>query len=168
MSETPSIYNWTKNGLPWKWVYSPSTRPLTLAPGQEIKYSEHVHPEGILAHAIAAFDSPNCGIRLWADPDLDTARTQTIINTILGGGYSPNRIWWASVPPTTLPGIYTLNLVREVPWLNFVEFYIFNDDTVPHTFISGGYTMAVLINKRPTPADQELLEVVKKQKGVIV
>ncbi len=162
VSETPSITNWIENKFPWRWVYSPKMKPVEIPAGKEIKFSDKKHPEGILAHAIAAFDSPNCGIRVRADPGLDTGRTQTISNTVLGGGYIPNRIWWASIPPITLPGIYTLNLVREVPWMNFIEFYVFNADTVSHTFISGGYTMAVLLNERPIPA----LGVVKKQKGV--
>ncbi len=162
MSEAPSITNWIENKLPWKWVYSPVTKRILIPAGKEILFKKHIHPEGVLAHAIGAFDSPNCGMRLRAAPDLDTGRTRTIANTVLGGGYIPNRIWWASIPPTTLPGIYMLNLVREVPWMKFIEFYMFNADTVPHTFISGGYTMAVLLNERPIPA----LEVVKKQKGV--
>ncbi len=160
------IANWVENKLPWKWVYSPVLKSRTLAPGEEIKFSQHKHPEGMLTHAIVAFDSPQCGIRLKADPDLDTGRTQTINTMILSGGYTPTRTAWASIPPTTPQGIYILKYVSETPWLNFLESYIFNNDTIPHRYISGGYVMAVLTKERPEPADEAILELIKEKQRI--
>jgi len=139
---------------------------IVISAGQEILFKKHTHPEGVLTHGIAAFDSPNCGMRIRADPDLDTARTQTIATTILGGGYTPNNILWATISPTTLSGLYSINLVRALPWLNFIEFFMFNTDTVDHAFITGGYILAVLTEERPEPADKAILRLLKEKKGM--
>jgi len=156
------ITSWIENKLPWKWVYSPATTVLTIPANGEIQYSKHTHPEGVLTHAISAFDSPLCGIRIRTEPSLDTQRTQIINTAVLGGGYSPNIVGWASMPPTTLPGNYVMQLVRAVPWMNFIEFHMFNNDTVPHRFLIGGYTMAVLLKERPESDTRKLIRLMEE------
>jgi len=156
------ITSWIENELPWKWVYSPATTIITIPANSEIPYSKHIHPEGVLTHAIAAFDSPLCGIRIRTEPSLDTQRTQIINTMALGGGYIPNIVGWASMPPTTLPGNYVMQFVRAVPWMDFIEFYMFNNDTVPRRFLIGGYTMAVLLQKRPESDTKKLIRLLEE------
>ncbi|GAG76128.1 unnamed protein product, partial [marine sediment metagenome] len=88
--------------------------------------------------------------------------TQTINNTVLGGGYTPNVVGWASMPPTTLPGNYVMQIVRPTVWLNFIEFHLFNIDTVPHRFLAGGYTMAVLLKPRPESDTKKLIRLMEE------
>ena len=144
------ITSWIENGLDWKWVYAPSTTIIDIPADSQVLYNEHKHPEGALTQGIAAFDSPLCGIRVVSDPlQLDTGSTQSINISIIGGGSRTNVVAWASVPPTTPPGIYVYQLVRAVPWEQKIQFWLFNNDTLPHRFLIGGYTMAVLLRPRP-------------------
>jgi len=140
------ITNWLDNRLAWKWVYAPSTSIIEVPANGQVLYNEHRHPEGTLTQGIAAFDSPFCGIRVVCDSlGLDTGSTQSISNTIVGGGTRPNIVAWASVPPITGAGIYVYQLVRPVVWIEKIQFWLFNNDSLPHRFLSGGYTMAVLL-----------------------
>ena len=157
------ITSWIENKLEWKWVYSPATHIITIPANGEILYSRHVHPEGVLTHGIAAFDSPLCGYRVRTEPSLDTQRTQMINTAILGGGYTSNIVGWASIPPTTLSGNYVMQLVRATPWMEFIEFYMFNYDTVPHRFLIGGYTMAVLLKERPESDTKKLIRLLEEK-----
>jgi len=167
LSSVPSlISSWIERKLSWKWVYSPTQKPLVIPAGKEIRIRRHDHPEGVLTHALGVFDSPACGVRLRAEPTLDTMRTQTISTVLQGGGYRTNMVAWVSIPPTTPPGIYIMNYVREVPWTNFVEFWVYNTDSVPHRLILGGYVLAVLLSERDEPADEALLDLIKKQQGM--
>ena len=144
------ITSWIENGLDWKWVYAPTKSVVTIPANGQVLYNEHRHPEGALTHGIAAFDSPYCGIGVVCDSlDLDTGSTQTISTTLIGGGSRVNVVAWASVPPTTSSGVYVSQLVRAVPWIDKIEFWFYNTDSLPHRFLIGGYTLAVLLKKRP-------------------
>lgn len=144
------ITSWIENGLDWKWVYAPSTTIIEIPANSQVLYNEHRHPEGALTQGIAAFDSPFCGIRVVSEElNLDTGSTQTINNSLIGGGSRVNVVAWASVPPTTPPGVYVYQLVRAVPWEIEIQFWLFNNDSLPHRFLAGGYTMAVLLRPRP-------------------
>lgn len=150
------ITSWIEHNLDWKWVYAPSTTIITVPANGQVMYNEHRHPEGALTQGIAAFDSPYCGIRVVSESlDLDTGSTQSISNTLLGGGSRTNVVAWASVPPTTVAGVYVYQLVRAVPWEDKIQFWFFNNDSLPHRFLSGGYTMAVLLKPRPSWATSE-------------
>ncbi len=143
------ITSWLEKRLPWKWVYAPAKGIVTIPAKSEVQYSEHLHPEGTLTQGVAAFDSPYCGIRVKCDSlGLDTGSTQTISNTLVGGGSRVNIVAWASVPPTTGAGVYVYQLVRPTPWVEKIEFLLFNTDSLPHRFLAGGYTMAVLLQGR--------------------
>jgi len=159
------IASWIERKLPWKWVYSPTQKILTIKAGEEIMIRRHDHPEGVLTHALGVFDSPKCGIRLRAEPALDTMRTQTISTVLEGGGYRTNMVAWVSIPPTTPAGIYIMNYVREVPWTKFIEFWAYNTDSVPHRLLLGGYVLAVLLSERGEPADEALLDLIREQQG---
>jgi len=158
---SPLIADWIKNKLRWRYIYSPVFRPTTLSPGQMLRISEHRHPEGVFVLGGAAFDSPMCGVRLEAAPRLDTERNFTL-NTIIGTGLtSPNVGYWVAMPPTTPPGVYVLHVFKEWDWLDFFRLYVYNNDTVPHTYLFGGYTLAVLLKPRPKPSreiEEEILE----------
>ncbi len=143
------ITSWLAERLPWKWVYAPETSIIEIPANSQVLYNEHKHPEGTLNHGIAAFDSPFCGIRVVCDSlGLDTGTTQSITNTMLGGGTRPNIVAWASVPPITGAGIYVSQLVRPVVWIEKIQFWLFNNDSLPHRFLTGGYTMAVTLGQR--------------------
>lgn len=173
---SPLIADWIENKLSWKYVYSPTVNPRTIAAHEMALYHKHVYPEGIFIGGTGAFSSPLCGFRLRADPDLDTERTLTIKYATGFGGTFPNVNTWASIPPTTPPGIYVGNIAKEWPWLNFLEISVFNNDTVEHHFIEGVYTLAVLSKPRPTPSleiqqqilesQQKLLNLVKAGRGL--
>ena len=150
------ITSWIENGPDWNWVYAPSTTVIEIPADSQVLYNEHKHPEGTLTHGIAAFDSPFCGIRVVCDSlGLDTGSAQTISVSLIGGGSRPNIVAWSSVPPTTPAGVYVYQLVRPVPWEDKIQFWLFNNDSLPHRFLTGGYTMAVLLRPRPLWASSE-------------
>ena len=66
------------------------------------------------------------------------------------------------MPPATLPGNYVIQLVRAVPWLEFIEFHLFNNDTVPRRFLTGGYTMGALLNERPESDTKKLVRLLEE------
>ena len=66
------------------------------------------------------------------------------------------------MPPNTLPGNYVMQIVRPTVWLNFIEFHLFNIDTVPHRFLIGGYTMTVLLEERPESDAKKLIRLLEE------
>lgn len=160
---SPLIADWIKQGLKWRYSYFTRAVPYTLAPGEMYKIHEYKQIEGIFIDGNIAFDSPDCGMRLRAAPNLDTARTH-LIRTYMLGATRPNVAFWAEIPPSTPPGVYMITVKKEWPWFNYFEIYIFNDDVVPHTFLGGGYTSALLEQSR-SKIDEELLAKIKEAQG---
>jgi hypothetical protein len=132
-----------------------------------IKVTEHKFPEGVFIMGGVGFDSSMCGIRMEAGPNLDTERTFTIGTLILMNVVSPNVAYWVSVPPTAPVGFYTLFVPKEWAWTEFFRLWIYNDDTVEHTCLGGGYTLAVLEKARPASSRETLEAILKSQEELV-
>ena len=143
--------DWIKNKWEWMHVYAPKMKPTILKPKEMLKISTHKHPEGVLISGEAAFDSPMCGVRIRAEPGLDTARTFVLNYLIASGLTEPNNLIFTAIPPKTPPGVFVMHTLREWAFKNLFELYVFNDDTVPHTYLMGDYVLEALVKERPTP-----------------
>jgi hypothetical protein len=140
---SPLIAKWVENKVKWKYVYSPLFKSRTLEANEMYMIAEYIYPEGTLIHAMFFFDSPMCGARMEANPNLDTTRTHTI-NRWAFGVPSPNVLEHVILPPQTAHGVYGLLVLKEWVWQDYLRLYVYNDDSIPHNFIAGGYTLAVL------------------------
>ncbi|MHA1262693.1 MAG: hypothetical protein ACTSSA_11500 [Candidatus Freyarchaeota archaeon] len=140
---SPLIFDWIQNGLEWQYIFAPIIRPFTIPAGKEVELhpGEYRYPEGVLITASAGFDSPKCGIRLRAEPYLDTENKLTVELMTLGNLVEP---WvgtvFATMPPDTPPGVYVLRSEKEWPWVESIKITLFNTDTVDHKCIGFSWT----------------------------
>lgn len=149
---SPLITDWISKGLDWQYIFQPALKPEILQPNQmkqiPLDTSIYKYPEGVILLIGAYFDHPNCGIRFESvDPvNIDLKNQFTISVTAAYGMYGTSKsdFVYAKVPPQTLPGIYGLISSKEWPWKKTLRLYVFNADTVPHRFLTAGYTLAVL------------------------
>jgi hypothetical protein len=164
---SPLVTDWIANKLKWKYIYSPKRVPRALAPNEMYKIGEHKHPEGTLIMAAAAFDNPKCGLRMKAAPELDTERGHTILYLMAAGGAEPVLFTTIAVPPRTPPGIFELAILKEWPWNNFVEIYVYNDDPdESHTCLWCSYTVMVLTEERLTPSPEVEAQILAAQQEI--
>ena len=141
-------------GLKWKYVWFPKVGPFTIPAGGQVQLPSQDYtflaPEGILLTFVGAFDHPNCGIRLECSPNLDTGDFFTI-QQLASGGFNTQPFYITSfMPPTTSPGTYVIALSKEFGWKEWMRLYIFNADSMPHSCLTFGYTVATLDEPRPT------------------
>lgn len=179
MSEgSPLIVDWVKNRLSWRYIFAPVRKAFSIPAGKSIRTDpgEYKFPEGVFFHGTWQFDHPLCGIRLEAGPNLDTERLFTVALLILGGATVPTPPIYVRIPPDVPLGTYIITSNKEWSWQRFLRFYVFNEDTVPHTCLGFGWTLAILDKERPTPSrdleeeilksQQELTSLIKARGGV--
>jgi len=140
-------------GLKWRYRWSPKTGPFTVPargqvqlPSQDYTFSA---PEGGLLQFGALFDHKECGIRLECSPNLDT-EDFFIIGRFLDLGIV-NQPWFlaATVPPSSLPGLYGITQTKEWGWKEWMRLYLINNDSIPHTCIGYSYIIVTLDEPRP-------------------
>jgi len=164
---SPLITDWMRLGLKWKYVWFPKVGPFTIPargqvqlPSQDYTFSAF---EGVLLTFTGIFDHPNCGIRLECSPNLDTGDFFTI-QLILSSGVNAQPFYiTALAPPATPPGIYGIMQSKEWGWKEWMRLYVFNADSVPHTCIGLGYTIATLDEPRPDDRLVPLKEMARVQ-----
>jgi len=146
------VTDWIKNRLEWSYLSAAKVAFTTLQPGQmfQLPRSEYIfeYPEGVVLEFSAGFDDPSCGIRVEQNPALDTGTDFTTTNIALGLS-RPEILIYASVPPVTPLGWYTIRLCSQWPFTKWMRLYVFNSDTVPHTMFGHAYHIAVLKEPRP-------------------
>ena len=163
----PSIVtDWMSRGLEWSYVSNTSVAKTALQPGQmfQLPRSEYIfsYPEGVILEFSAAFDDPSCGIRMELNPNLDTGTDFTLTNIALGLS-RPEPLIYATVPPVTPLGWYTIRLCSQWPFMKWMRLYVFNSDTVPHAMLGHAYHLAVLKEKRKDESIVPLKEMAEIQ-----
>lgn len=142
---SPLIVNWIDKGYKWKYIYNPVTRVRPIPRNGDIEIAHYEYPEGSLILLGAFFDNPLCGVRMEADPKVDTERTHSIANFILAGLTAPNVGEFVTIPPTTPAGVFGIHIMKEWPWQSWCKIHIFNSDlAAAHNFLGLGYTMVVI------------------------
>jgi len=155
---SPLISNWIENDLTWRYAFQPVLGPFTLRPGQkrQIPLEDFIFraPEGTLLHMSVMFDSPQGGMSMESEPNLDFKIVNIINNNLASGHSLPSVMTHARVPPDTPAGLFSLHSLHEWPWLEWCRLYIVNGDAAQAIRCIGfGYTMAYLIEPRKTPLE---------------
>ena len=109
-----------------------------------------------------------CGIRIRAEPGLDTERAFTLNYLIASGLTDPNDLIFAAIPPKTPPGIFVMHTLREWAFSKLFQLYAFNDDPDnSHTYLMGDYILEALVKERPTPEREIAEQILENQKEII-
>ena len=166
---TPLILDWMQNKFDWQFIFSPKQAVITINPNAEVQClpPEYKYPEGVLINAAFIFDSPLCGARLNARPNLDTSHIITISTLMLSGQTVPNNFLFCRVPPDTPLGIYCLISAKEWAWTDFLKLSIFNNDSINHFCLGYGWTLAVLKKPRPTSTLEVQKNILESQQALL-
>ena len=152
---SPLITNWINNKLRWTYTFQPILKPFILKAGQrrQLPREDFIFqaPEGVLLQMSVAFDDPCGGMSMESEPGLEFVQVNTAGNEAAGGLQLPSVLTFARIPPDTPVGIYTVNSLKEWPWLNSCKLYVINSSkTQSITVLGFGYTMAYLVEPRKT------------------
>lgn len=154
MSATyPLINEWKKEGLKWKYIFSPKYQAMPIPAGGALTLPQsdfiYNYPEGILIFFTAGFDHPTCGIRLEWGPEFDSQEFFTVNTMSLGLANVIDPLVYTMIPPLVPPGIYAIRVASPYVWEENLRLRLINTDTVEHKCLGFGYMMAVLTEKRP-------------------
>ncbi len=152
---SPLINDWMANKLKWTYTFQPVSGPFTLKPREkrQVPRADFTFkaPEGSLLHMSVMFDSPQGGMSMESEPNLDFRMVNTVINNLASGHTVPSVMTHARIPPDTPAGLFSLHSLHEWPWLEWCKLYIINGDPVQEIKCIGyGYTIAYLIEPRKT------------------
>jgi hypothetical protein len=138
----PTIERWERKGYQWKYLFNPVLKPFAIPAQGEVQIPSdkfiYRFKEGILQHFQAGFDHPLCGIRFKADPSFDSGNV-FIVSSVALGMVAPDPLIYAKMPPDTPNGVCTIRIESAWKIENWLELYIINTDSVPHTCIAYGY-----------------------------
>lgn len=164
---SPLIADWMRLKLKWMYHFHPVQRPFTIPAGREVRvpFEDYVFtaPEGTIFNFGGLFDDPSCGIKLEAHPELETGLTFTVSNAFVVGTLNAPWFFFGMVPPQVAPGTYGILNYKEWPWTEWMRISVFNPDSVPHTCLGYGYTIATLQEPRPDDSILPLVTIKKMQ-----
>jgi len=158
---SPLITDWMKNKLKWRYLFQPIYRPFIIpANGQvQVPFGQHTfkYPEGVLLAFSASFDNSDCGIRYEAE-NFDSQLAVTVDNMTAIGALNEPFFLWAAQPPDTLQGVHYIANYKEWAWQDWFNLYVINTGSVEHYCLSFSYTIAVLLEPRPSDTVTDLLK----------
>jgi len=150
---SPLIKEWLRLGLRWHYVHRKSYTTLNIpaldivqVPQGEYSFKGN---EGALITFLASFDSPLCGIRIEANPELDTDDFYTVNRLTALGLINAPFPFTGFQPPQTPAGIYAVASFKEWAWKDWLNLYVFNTDTVERHCLTWQAIVAVLDDIRP-------------------
>ncbi len=143
------VLDWMRQDLKWKYVWSPSISAYLNIPAKgrvDIPYTERVYKsrEGVLINLSAMFDHPLCGVGSLFGPEFDSKGTHSGFNFLVSGHSNNLFAGYVNLPPKTPTGLFVVVICKEYNFKDSIEFYLFNNDTIPHRCISYAYTLALM------------------------
>ncbi len=160
---SPLISDWVKLKLPWKYLWQPTYKPLTVPANNRVQIplgqASFNYPEGVVLAFGASFDSSDCGIQ-YETGGLDTRNVITVDNITSLGTLNDPFFIFASQPPQNVQGVHYVANYKEWVWTEWCKLYLLNTGPVDHICYNFFYVVAVLLSPR-LPDFIECLEIMK-------
>lgn len=136
VSSSKRVHEWLNARIPFRMVTPVHRRPIALpANGVDVPLmgsSRLGGEEGTIWNILAFFEHPYCGIRVEM-AHYDSEHNTRVDLLQLFGLTTPNEHMWVINPS---PNRYTLCIVEEIEWNDWVRICAFNDDFNLHNLLA--------------------------------